>query len=303
MQNTGPDVSGRRRRPNGQFDNEFPTLAEGPDPFAQMSEDGVNATGRRKPRDWSDLDIPDHEIKQWKKARFTADDAYAWGYGGGCGFYPDQAEAWRRAGIHDPYEADEWNSHGFTPKEMIEWARNGFMSFSKDQPALWRDCGFPDPSEAGAWRKAGFNHAQALSWKEVELSPAQAKLEAKATADKFNEIPDMYEYYTPLEIRQLEGDCSYDSYDATAWKRLGFSPYAANDWGSAGYGPAQAAELRDQLLEDRVKVTQDVLEAWAKTEDAHQRYIDREKAYARSTIEHEERAALDRQTTRSRHPR
>jgi len=295
MKNTGPDVSNRRRKPNGQFDNEFPTLAKDPDPFAKMSKDGIDATGQKQPRDWNDLGISDHEIKQWKEARFTADDAYEWGYGGGLGFYPDQAKEWRGAGIYDPYEADQWSAHGFTPKETVEWARNGFMSFSKDQPALWRDCGFPDPSEAGAWRKAGFNHAQALSWKEVELSPAEAKLRAKATTDKFNdEIPDMYEYYTPLEIRELEGECSYGAYNATNWKRFGFSPYAANDWGAAGYSPAEAAELRDQLLEDRVKVTRDVLEAWARRQESQQRYIDREKAYARSTIERERSVVLAR---------
>jgi len=258
----------------------------------------VEPQATEKLLNWSDLDIPDHEIEQWKKAHFTADDAYVWGDGGGCGFYPDQAKEWRGVGIHDPYEADQWSSHGFTPKETVEWARNGFMSFSKDQPALWRDCGFSDPSEAGAWRKAGFNHAQALSWKEVELSPAEAKLRAKATMDKFNEIPDMYEHYTPKEIWELEGDCSYGSHNATAWKRLGFSPYAANDWESAGYGPAQAAELREQLLADRVKATQDVLEARAKTEDARQRYIDRERqrmerevAYVKADIENKVRAA------------
>lgn len=252
MQNQGPDVSGRRRRPDGRFDNEFATLAKGPNPFAQMSEDGIDATGRKKLRDWNDLDLPDDEIREWKKAHFTADGAYEWGYGGGCGFYPDQAKEWRRIGIHDPYEADQWNSHGFTPKETVEWARNGFMSFSKDQPALWRDSGFSDPSEAGAWRKAKFNHAQALSWKEAGLSPAEAKLEAKTTTDKFHHIPDMYEYYTPKEIWYLEGDCSYGSYNATDWKRLGFSPDAANAWQAAGYSPAQAAELRDLLVGDNV---------------------------------------------------
>jgi hypothetical protein len=201
----------------------------------------------KKLRDWSDLDIPDHEIEQWKKARFTADDAYAWGDGGGCGFYPDQAKEWRRVGIHDPYMADQWSSHGFTPKETVEWAKNGFMSFSDDKPALWRDSGFSDPSEAGAWRKAKFNHAQALSWKEAGLSLEEAKLEAKATKNKLHHIPDMYEHYTLKQIWYLEGDSGY-GYNAIDWKRLGFSPDAANAWQAADYAPAQAAELREQLI-------------------------------------------------------
>jgi hypothetical protein len=76
---------------------------------------------------------------------------------------------------------------------------------------------------------------------------AEAKLEAKATTDKFHHVPDMYEHYSPKEIWYLEGDCSYGSYNATDWKRLGFSPDAANAWQAADYSPAQAAELRSMI--------------------------------------------------------
>ena len=258
MQNQGPDVSQRRRKPNGQFDNEFATLAKGPNPFAQMSEDGIDATGRKKLRDWNDLDLPDDEIREWKKAHFTADGAYEWGYGGGCGFYPDQAKEWRRIGIHDPYEADQWNSHGFTPKETVEWARNGFMSFSKDQPALWRDSGFSDPSEAGAWRKAKFNHAQALSWVEADVDIETAIATSTQTGNKFHHIPEMYQWHDQRDLDNPANDAVAVTLDPISryhlyhkWFQHGFSASAAYYWAMADYSPDQAAELRDKYLEEK----------------------------------------------------
>lgn len=246
MQHIGPDVSGRRRKPNGQFDNEFATLAKGPDPLAYE---------RNKVRDWGDLDMPDYEIREWKKARFSADDAYAWGYGGGCGFTPEQAREWRRVGIYNPYMADQWSSYGFEPRDAVEWAGHGFISVEDDHPELWRDAGFSDPADAGAWHKAGFNHAQALSWKEARLSLADAelnmKLKGKTTKNRFHHTPAMYTKHSPKEIQLLEADSDYEIpyglYGSKDWKRLGFSPDAAHAWQSVGKDPYQAAELREQL--------------------------------------------------------
>ena len=48
MQNAGPDVSGRRRKPNGQFDNEFATRKKSADPFAQMSEENTGTPERKR---------------------------------------------------------------------------------------------------------------------------------------------------------------------------------------------------------------------------------------------------------------
>ncbi len=246
MQHIGPDVSRRRRKPNGQFDNEFAALSKGSDPFAYE---------RNKVRDWSDLDLSEDEINDWKGAHCTADDAYAWGYGEGYGFYPDQAQAWRSVGIHDPHVADQWASHGFSPTDAVHWAKSGFTSFDQDHPELWRDTGFSDPSDACAWRRAGFNHAEALSWKEIGLQPGDAKLEVNETKNKLHHVPEMYAKHTPQEIQRLGTDSDYAEpyglYGSKDWRRLGFSPDAAHAWQAIGINPSQAAELRDQLIGDR----------------------------------------------------
>jgi hypothetical protein len=232
----------------GEFDFIHRNVNLAEPPPAPPEEEEV--TERKRLYDWNDLDLSDEEIRRWKQARFSADGAYAWGYGGGCGFTPERAKEWRSIGIHDPYMADQWSAHGFSPKETEEWAKCGFMSFGKDKPELWREVGFPDPSEAQAWRKARFNHAQALSWKEAGLTPAEAKLEASATKNRFHHIPDMYTKHSPKELQNLDAEYElpFGVYRSKDWKRLGFSPDAVSAWEAADKNPYEAAELREQLI-------------------------------------------------------
>jgi hypothetical protein len=244
---------------------------------------------------WHDLadrlDLSEREVTQWKDAGFTADDAYAWGDGGGCGFSAGQAQEWKRVGFQDPYVADSWSAYGFDPQEARRWYDAGFTNFEDDYPALWRDTKFSDPSDAQEWREAGFNHAQALSWREASISCEAAKEFFSNTGSNLRHVPEMYFTHDQKYLAELNAGIGspYGIYGSKDWQRLGFSPEAAAAWQSSGWGPERAAELRHRLMKDSVKATAHDVEF----ADEDSRMTD-DEAYAISRVERDEAYAMER---------
>jgi len=177
------DKKDRRRKPNGQFDNEHATPQRRPDPFAQLEII------------WA---------YQWRRCGFAPEEAAQWHRN--FSTKPDKAAKWRDAGFGDSHTANSWRKAGFAPDEAAEWSKtvvdprsaynlhkSGFVpgeeweavGISPDEAERWNnrfwytiavewhEQGFT-PEEADEWMKHGFDPEDAVEWLAYDFGPEEA---------------------------------------------------------------------------------------------------------------------------------
>lgn len=205
MQNQGPDVSRRRRKPNGQFDNEL--LPRG-DNVELGNTDSSEISSMV-----SKYGFTPEEANKWIQYDFTAEEAWRWGLTHAFSpkdahdwkeqqFDPDSAASWRNAGIISAGEAARWDTYHFKPDEARGWRLN----FSTNDALKWSYYGFT-ADQANHWRAAGFSdHLEASKWNgKYPGAPWRARIDKE-------------------DLLALEDEA------AGNWEDAGFTAEEANDW-------------------------------------------------------------------------
>lgn len=113
---------------------------------------------------WRVAGFRDVDMKMWREAGFTLDEASQWG----LTVPPAEAGKWKTQGWPIP-DGKAWWEQTHSMDTASQWKKAGF---SPSEYAEWRDV---PPAVASRWRTAGFSGEEAVVWTEDGvLDPARA---------------------------------------------------------------------------------------------------------------------------------
>lgn len=252
MQNQGPDVSDRRRKPNGQFDNELLPKGDKVE-LSDISSSEISSMV-------SEYGLPPEEANKWIQYDFTAEEVWRWGLT--CAFSPKDAHdwkeqrfapydaaAWRNAGIISAREAVQWRIYRFEPDEASEWRR---LDFSTSEALKWSYYGFT-ADQANHWRAAGFSdQLEASKWNDkYPGAPWRARIDKEDLLALEDEAGKWEQAgFTAEDANDWVDEAGIEDVDeAIQWRDTGFTPEDAHEYIRAGIHDAhEAAKLRDKHI-------------------------------------------------------
>ncbi|MFI6496964.1 hypothetical protein [Nonomuraea typhae] len=169
------------------------------------------------------------EVRRWRRA----------------GFGPEEAAAWRAAGVPSPDDARLWGTAGATPETVITWQRGGM---TPQEASRWREHGVP-AGEAAVRGLLGErpHRVGALGRWAVRLAVPLGEL----TPGRADALRALLRAGAPVEVARAYADAGWDGGEAGAWALRGVPPAQAELYRAMGF---TAAEVRGPAME--------VLAAW-----------------------------------------